>query len=79
MGAPLCEYMRGLYNDEVEVRLTRDFDIQQYELSRGDWTGTHRHALVRWRADRAGVRFVCHQGMRGGVNEGSSISTMNAV
>nr|WP_169928011.1 SUMF1/EgtB/PvdO family nonheme iron enzyme [Labilithrix luteola] len=38
MGSPLCQPGRGAYNeDEIEVRLTHDFEIQQYEVSQTEW------------------------------------------
>lgn len=38
MGAPPCEFDRGLYDeDEVQVTLTHDFEIQQTEFTQGDW------------------------------------------
>lgn len=38
MGSPPCQPGRGAYNeDENEVRLTHDFEIQQFEVSQTEW------------------------------------------
>ena len=38
MGSPSCEPGRGAYSeDEVQVTLTRDFLLEQFETSQGDW------------------------------------------
>jgi formylglycine-generating enzyme len=39
MGSPPCEFGRGLYDeDQIQVSLTRDFEIQQTEMTQGQWT-----------------------------------------
>jgi formylglycine-generating enzyme len=38
MGSPPCEFGRGLYDeDQVQVTLTRDFEIQQTEMTQAQW------------------------------------------
>jgi len=40
MGSPPCEFGRGLYDeDQVQAVLTHDFEIQQTEMTQGEWTG----------------------------------------
>lgn len=39
MGSPPCEFGRGLYSEtQVEVTLTRAFEIQRTEITQADWT-----------------------------------------
>ncbi len=39
MGSPECQVGRALYNeDEVQVTLTHDFEIGQFEASQAEWT-----------------------------------------
>jgi formylglycine-generating enzyme len=39
MGSPQCDYGRGLYNEEeLQVTLTRAFEIQQTEVTRAQWS-----------------------------------------
>lgn len=39
MGAPPCEFGRGLYDeDQVQVGLTHDFEIQQTEMAQAQWS-----------------------------------------
>lgn len=38
MGSPPCEFGRGLFDeDQVQVTLTRDFEIQQTEMTQAQW------------------------------------------
>jgi hypothetical protein len=38
MGSPPCEFGRGLYDeDQVQVTLTRDFEMQQTEMTQAQW------------------------------------------
>lgn len=38
MGSPPCEYGRGLYSeDQIQVTLTRDFEMMQTEMTQAAW------------------------------------------
>ncbi len=60
MGAPPCEFYRGLYSeDQVQTTLTHDFEIQQTEFTQAEWTALGLLNPSAQHTDAGDAGFTC--------------------